>query len=188
MRLRLQFATMLVPAALWSQQPASPANPISDTFRSFSHYGRWLIAAFDSIPADKYDFKPTPAQQSIGYIAQHLEYANYGLCEVVGGVKHPRTARDLLPDTIKAKWPKDTLAARVRASLVFCRDALAPLTDAQLGEPVTLTIPGRPAESFPRARHALLLITDLAEHYAQLATYMRILGMTPPSAQPRPGG
>ena len=188
MRLRRQLAVMLFPTALWAQQPTPSANPISDTFRSFSHYGRWLIAAFDSIPAAKYDFKPTPAQQSIGYIAQHLEYANYGLCEVLGGVKHPRTAKDLLPDTVKAKWPKDTLDARVRASLLFCRDALTPLTDAQLGEPVKLELPGRPTESFPRARYALLLITDLAEHYAQLASYMRLLGMTPPSALPRPGG
>ena len=188
MRLPLQMGAIFIPVALWCQQPSPAPNPISDTFRSFSHYGRWLIAAFDSIPASKYDFKPTPAQQSIGYIAQHLEYANYGLCEVLSGVKHARTAKDLLPDTVKAKWPKDTLAARVQASLVFCRDALAPLTDSQLGEPVTLTVPGRPAESFPRARYALLLITDLAEHYAQLASYMRLLGMTPPSALPRPGG
>jgi uncharacterized damage-inducible protein DinB len=62
------------------------------------------------------------------------------------------------------------------------------ITDAQLAEQVALTLPGRPAESFPRARYALLLITDLAEHYAQLASYMRLLGMTPPSALPRPGG
>ena len=182
MRLRLQLVLLLVPSALAAQQPAA-ANPIADTFRSFSHYGRWLIAAFDSIPASKYDFKPTASQQSVGYIAQHLEYANYGLCEVLGGVKHARTQKDVLADTIKAKWPKDTLVARVRASLVFCRDALAPLTDAQLGEPVTLTLPGRPAESFPRARYAILLLTDLAEHYAQLASYMRLLGMTSRSAR-----
>jgi uncharacterized damage-inducible protein DinB len=29
-----------------------------------------------------------------------------------------------------------------------------------------------------------LLITDLAEHYAQVASYMRQLGMVPPSALP----
>jgi uncharacterized damage-inducible protein DinB len=188
MRIRLQLAVVLFPSVLGAQQTAAAANPIADTFRSFSHYGRWVIAAFDSIPASKYDFKPTPSQQSVGYIAQHLEYANYGLCEVLGGVKHARTERDALPDTIKAKWPKDTLVARVRASLLFCRDALAPLTDAQLGEQVTLALPGRSAESFPRARYAVLLITDLAEHYAQLASYMRLLGMTPPSALLRPGG
>ena len=185
MRPRFSLLALLIPAALCAQQPAG-SNPIADTFRSFSHYGRWLIAAFDSIPAAKYDFRPTPAQQSIGYIAQHLENANYSLCEVFGGAKHSRTAKDSLADTIKAKWPKDTLAARVRASLLFCRDALTPITDAQLGEPVKLELPGRPNESFPRARYVILLITDLAEHYAQLASYMRMLGMTPPSALPQP--
>jgi hypothetical protein len=27
-------------------------------------------------------------------------------------------------------------------------------------------------------------LTDLAEHYAQLASYMRLMGMVPPSALP----
>jgi hypothetical protein len=32
----------------------------------------------------------------------------------------------------------------------------------------------------------VLFDTDLAEHWTQLASYMRILGMTPPSALPPP--
>jgi hypothetical protein len=54
--------------------------------------------------------------------------------------------------------------------------------DAALSEEVTAA-PGR---TFPRARYLLLFLTDLAEHYNQLAGYMRLLGMVPPSALPRP--
>lgn len=35
-----------------------------------------------------------------------------------------------------------------------------------------------------RVRYLILLVTDLAEHYAQLAAYMRLLGLIPPSALP----
>ena len=173
-----------------SKQPAAPpasANPITETFLGFGYYGGWLLAAFDSIPADRYAYKPTAPQQSIGYIAQHLESANYGLCDVLGPRKHVTTARDSLADTVKAMWPKDTLVARLRASLVFCRDVLASLTDAQLAEEITVHFPGNPERRAPRVRFVILLFTDLAEHYAQLASYMRLLGMIPPSALPRTG-
>jgi hypothetical protein len=80
--------------------------------RSADVYGSRLVAAFEAIPATRYDYRPTPAQQSIGYIAQHLEQANYGLCERFSDLKHPRTAADSLADTVKARWPKDTRRAR----------------------------------------------------------------------------
>lgn len=132
-------------------------------------FGGRLVAAFDSIPAARYDYRPTPVQQSIGHIAQHLEGANYALCERFSDMKHPRTAKDSLADTIKAKWPKDTLVARLRTSLQFC--------DSALGR-------AGPLQSEVLATNLLLFETDLAEHYSQLSTYMRLLGMVPPSALP----
>ena len=140
--------------------------------------------AFDSIPASQYAFSPTPVQQSIGFIAQHLETANYGLCSIFGTDKHSMSAKDALPDTVKAHWPKDTLIARVRASLEFCATALRSLSDAQLSDKMTVSTPSGP-QTVLRARYPILLVTDLAEHYAQLAGYMRILGPVPPSALPQ---
>ena len=187
MRIRLVVATLALPLSMHAQEPSTRVtepNPIADAFRGFGYYGGWLIAAFDSIPASRYTYKPTPVQQSIGFIAQHLENANYGLCEVFNGRKRVATAKDSLADTLKAMWPKDTLVARLRASLIFCRDELAQLTDRQLAEELTVRFPGNPERRAPRVRYVILLITDLAEHYAQVASYMRHLGMVPPSALP----
>lgn len=154
-----------------------------ETARTFGYYGGWIVAAFDSIPANRYDYRPTPVQQSVGHIAQHLETANYQLCSLIGGARYTgMTARDSLADSVKAQWPKDTLVARVRASLRYCQGVLTRVDDAALSEEVTAA-PGR---TFPRARYLLLFLTDLAEHYNQLAGYMRLLGMVPPSALPRP--
>jgi hypothetical protein len=173
---RLAFIVLALalplPAALVAQSPATrePRDGVMLAFESFADiFGSRLTAAFDSIPAGRYDYRPTPPQQTIGYIAQHLEAANYGLCERIGDLKHPGTAKDSLADTVKARWPKDTLVARLQASLRFCDSALA-------------RVPKLGSEG--RARTLLAFETDLAEHYSQLAGYMRLLGMVPPSALP----
>lgn len=176
------IALFFLPLSLPAQASAS-ANPITTTLTGFGFYGTWIRMAFDSIPAASYGFKPTPPQQSIGFIAQHLEYANYELCRIIGGVAAPRTARDSLPEDVKAQWPKDTLIARVKASLEFCVVALSGVTDASLAETLSVGPVGAQRQA-PRVRWVILLITDLAEHYAQLASYMRILGLVPPSALP----
>jgi len=163
---------LILPTALAAQAPAThvPPDGVMLTFVRFADvFGSRLVAAFDSIPEARYDYRPTAAQQTIGYIAQHLEDANYALCERLGDLRHPRTARDSLADTIKARWPKDTLIARLEASLRFCDDAMERVTQLN---------------SAALASTLLAIETDLAEHYSQLAVYMRLLGMVPPSALP----
>jgi len=173
LRAIVTVALMLpLPMALSGQSAASsaPHDPAIFAFENFAAiFGGRLAAALDSIPAARYDYRPTPSQQTIGYIAQHLESANYGLCERIGNLKHRTTAKDSLADTVKARWPKDTLVARYKASLRFCYDALERVPRV---------------DSLPVATYLLQFETDLAEHYSQLAVYMRLLGMVPPSALP----
>jgi uncharacterized damage-inducible protein DinB len=190
MRFGLLVATFCLSFPVAAQQSAigsaAPSNGVARTFLSFGQpYGGWLLLAFDAIPASQYDFRPTPAQQSIGFIAQHLETANYALCSTFGAQQHVQAAADGLPDTVKARWPKDTLIARVRSSLEFCATAIRSLSDAQLADTMTANTPAGP-QTVLRVRYLILLVTDLAEHYAQVAGYMRILGLVPPSAMPRP--
>ena len=37
----------------------------------------------------------------------------------------------------------------------------------------------------PRARMVLVYVADLVDHYSQIANYMRLNGMLPPSSYPR---
>ena len=163
-------ATLLVSTTTAAQSPRLPdTTGVMPIFMRFADiYGGWLIAAFDSIPAARYGYSPTAVQRTVGNIAEHLETANYGLCERFG-TKHPRTAKDSLPESVKAQWPKDTLVARFAASLRFCDDAIL-----RLG----------PLNSPQTASTLIGFETDLAEHYSQLSVYMRILGLVPPSALP----
>lgn len=151
-----------------SSAPPPPPNAVMIQFERFADiFGSRLVAAFDSIPAAEYDFRPTAAQQSVGYIAQHLEDANYGLCERLTEAKHTKTPKDNIADTLKARWPKDTLVARLRTSLRFCDTALEGIS--QVNSAVV-------------ASTLLAFETDLAEHYSQISVYMRLLKLVPPSA------
>lgn len=163
---------LVIPGLLPAQASTSPdSTGVLAAFETFADiFGGRLVDAFDSIPAAKYSYRPTPSQQTVGYIAQHLEHANYGLCDGLSDLKHPLTPKDSLADTVKAQWPKDTLVARLRASLRFCDTVLE-----HLG----------PLDSPARSSTLLAFETDLAEHYSQLSVYMRLLGMVPPSALPR---
>lgn len=192
MRRRLVvFFALCIPLTVSAQQkPRAAESPapsgVAQTFLSFGPpYGGWLLMAFDSIPASQYGFRPTPVQQSVGYIAQHLEDANYQLCSLFGEQKHVMATKDFLADTMKAQWPKDTLISRLRASLIFCRAAIEKLTDAKLADELIISTSSGP-QTVLRARYLILLVTDLAEHYSQLSSYMRLLGLIPPSALLRP--
>ena len=154
-------------------------------FNESQQYAVWLITAFDSVPADKYGFRPTPAQMSVGNVAQHLEYANYLLCAPFSGMPHTFAGKDTLPDSVKAMWPKDTLVTRLKASFAFCKAAFDKLTDASLADSIPTGPPFR-AKKNVRARLVILFTTDLVDHYSQMANYMRAMGMIPPSAYPTP--
>jgi hypothetical protein len=179
---------LALPTSLAAQQaPAAQANPITGAFRARTiGLQRNLAQAFDSIPERLFGYKPTPAQLTIGYIAQHLATDNYLFCNTFGDMKATLPAKDTLTaDSLKARWPKDTLVAKLKASFAFCENAFAQVDDARLGEQVTLTFRGQ-SRQVPRAGMVLGHDLDMADHYSQLANYMRLNNMLPPTALPRP--
>lgn len=181
---------LALPVTLAAQQPppGQQANPITTAFRGRTlGLQRNLAQAFDSIPEAKFSYKPTPAQLSIGYIAQHLATDNYLFCNNFGAMKATLPASDTTTaDSIKAKWPKDTLVAKLKASLTFCENAFAQLDDAKLAEPIVFSFGGQTRNS-TRVSMVLGHALDLADHYSQLANYMRLNNILPPTALPRPG-
>ena len=190
--MRILYAALValaLPVTLEAQQPSAtpPANPITTAFRNRTMaLQRNLAQAFDSIPASKFSYKPTPAQLTIGYIAQHLANDNYLFCNQFGPMKASIPASDsATADSVKAKWPKDSLVAKLKTSFSFCESAFAQLNDANLADQVTLTFNGN-SRQVSRATMVLGHALDVADHYSQLANYMRLNNMIPPTALPRP--
>ena len=186
---RFVFVALFAPIALTAQQPSGtvPPNPITASFRNrITALHRNIAQAFDSIPESKFSYKPTSAQLSIGFIAQHVASDNYFFCNNFGATKGTRTAEDTATaDSVKATWPKAKLVAELKDAFTFCDQAFAQLDDAKLAEPVTITFGGN-TRTVARAGMVLGHALDLADHYSQLANYMRLNNILPPTALPRP--
>ena len=186
---RFLIVALAAPISLAAQQPPAglPANPITTAFKTrIAAQNRNILQAFDSIPESKLSYKPTPAQQTIGFIAQHIANDNYFFCNNFGAMKGTRPAPDTATaDSVKATWPKAQLMTSLRESFTFCDQAINQLDDAKLAEPVTITFGGN-SRTVARANMVLGHALDLADHYSQLANYMRLNNILPPTALPRP--
>jgi uncharacterized damage-inducible protein DinB len=148
--------------------------PVADAFRdNAKHEGEHLVAAAETMPADKYSYKPTPAQMSFGQIVTHLAEGNDYFCGAIGGVKAPARAKRTATDS------KDQLVALLKDTFAFCDQALASLDDSKLGEQLPF-FGGK-----TRTRASIMTITtgDWADHYSQSAIYLRLNGLLPPTAK-----
>jgi uncharacterized damage-inducible protein DinB len=171
------FAAAQDSPAVSVQVNAAPvANPVSNAFRANAQYaGKNLMAAADDMPADRYGFKPTAAQMSFADIMVHLARGNDFLCGVIGGAKAPQRSNVGSGDS------KDALGARLKETFAFCDQALASLDDSKLAEAIPVF-----GKTMSRAAVETLTVGDWADHYSQVAIYMRLNGQLPPTAK-KPG-
>jgi hypothetical protein len=150
------------------------ATPVSDALRSNAQRaGRNLVAAAEEMPAGKYGFKPTPAQMSFGEVIAHLGEGNDYLCSRIGDVEAPKRTE------VAAGAPKEKLVARLRESFEFCESALAKVDDSKLSGKV----PFFGDREVSRAEAMFATVEDWADHYSQLANYLRLNRLLPPTAK-----
>ena len=150
------------------------AQPVAKAFRDHaSEIGKNLMAAGEIMPADKYSYKPTPAQMSFADIMVHLAQGNDFLCGAIGGMKAPTRTK------VAATESKDALVARLKETFQFCDQALANLDDSKLAE----ELPMFGGKTMSRAKVETLTTGDWADHYSQFAIYLRLNGQLPPTAK-----
>jgi hypothetical protein len=171
----------LVPIAAGAQDAtAKPVevNPVSNATRNMvARESKLIVAAAEEMPADKYDYHPTPAQMTYAHLIAHLAQSNNFLCSKISGVAPPADPK--LADTD----PKDKLVGALKASFDYCTQVLANVDDSKLGEQITLF--GTRTSS--QAGVMITLANDFFDHYSTQAMYLRMNGLLPPSAQPPPG-
>lgn len=131
-----------------------------------------MIAAAEQMPEDRYSYHPRPDQWTFGKLVAHIAQSNGGLCEALSGTTAPTVVH--VNDTAS----KADLVAVLKASVDFCGPVLDGMTDAKLGETIILF-----HHTMPWATALLVLPADPADHYSQMAAYLRLNGMVPPSAQ-----
>jgi uncharacterized damage-inducible protein DinB len=156
-----------------SSKAAATENPVSNDIRAlWRQSANYLARSAAAVPESSYTFKPTAAVRSFGAIIGHVAGTQYLLCAVALGQKAP--AEDEIE---KTRTTKASLIEALNQSTETCQKAYAQ-SDAQLnGAAEVFGSPGT-------RRSALMLnATHNFEHYGNIITYMRVMGMVPPSSQ-----
>ena len=153
-------------------------NPVIDSVKSLlQRQSKNLTAAAEEMPADRYGFKPTEGQNSFGHVVMHIVESNNFLCALISGQQGAKSE-------LKDSDSKDKLVAALKSSFENCTTAVSGLKDSDLGAEVTM-YGGRKA---PKAAAVIGLTNDWADHYSQMAMYLRQKGMLPPTARRPPQG
>src|SRR5438477_7997662 len=88
MKRLLVLCIFLLPGTALAQQSKSPA---SDVLREMlTGREKNTVAAFEEMPADQFDYKPTPQQMTFGHLAAHIVEGNNYFCANVGDVPQPK--------------------------------------------------------------------------------------------------
>jgi DinB family protein len=157
------------------------SNPVTDSVRDLAaRHAKHLIASAELMPADKYGYRPTDAQMTFGDLIAHIVHTNVALCSAIGGAPPPIAPAEL--KKVAGTVPKDALVAAIKQSFDYCTDAVTKVTDPQLGEQARIF--GQPV-GLSRAAALITMAVDWADHYSTAASYLRLNGILPPSAQPK---
>src|SRR5580693_10644541 len=96
-RFGLMWAAVLMVSAACAAQEAAPpagpvANPVSTMVKSqLTRYEKNMVGAADLMPAEKYNFKPTPEMNTFGHVVMHIAQSNNILCSKISGAAPPDT-------------------------------------------------------------------------------------------------
>jgi hypothetical protein len=166
-------------AALGAFLMAAPvfaqANPIAGALATEAKTNENnMTSAAEAMPPDKYGYKPTPEQNSFGQLIFHAADANYRLCSMMSGATAPEAK-------VKADGPKDALIDQMKQSFAYCYAAFDKVDPSKLATQVKFG--NREVSVAWVALHTAL---DWGDHYSQVATMLRLNGITPPAAVRRP--
>jgi len=166
---RVVCVVVIMAAGLFAQEK----NPVTTAAHEIAaSRGKNLVAAAEEMPADKYDYRPTPAQVTFGHMVMHTARSNYFLCSKISGAEAPKS-------DIKDTDSKDKLVTALKDSVSYCDLALTKSNDSHLDE--MFTVFGE--HKMSRAGLLIELCSDLADHYATAAMYLRLNGLLPPTAK-----
>lgn len=171
--MRFISSVFVLAAAFLPAIAGAQPSPASDAYRhTMSRLGKNLVASAEEMPADKYAYKPTAAQMTFGEVVLHVAGDNDEACAPVGDMKAP-SRPTLAPTDDKAK-----LIARLRDSFALCEQAAAHLNDSGLNGQVSAF-----GVQWTRAGLMAERMEDWSDHYSQMAIYLRLNGLLPPTAR-----
>jgi uncharacterized damage-inducible protein DinB len=157
--------------------PAFSQSSIKDALvKHWKVTGDFTIAVANAMPADKYNFRPVPAEMSFGQVIAHIANADLGACATASGMQRPTIpakVTDAAKDQ-KVEVDKDTAVQFLTDTVNFCNQAVASMTPEKLDAVVGTT---RKATGF---EWLWSYFTHTAHHRGQAEVYLRLNGIKPP--------
>jgi uncharacterized damage-inducible protein DinB len=158
MNLRAAVSAVVVFASLASAQAAAPDpnNPRTVLHGGLREVGTWVEKAADLVPADKYTYKPVATVRTFGELIAHVADGMNWYCKSAADGK-PAPWSDAIE---KGKTDKATVTAALKAAHSNCH---------------SVTNTGVIKDLMANVSHTSL-------HYGNVITYMRMMGLVPPSS------
>lgn len=128
----------------------------------------------DAMPADKFDYKATPAERNYGEQVLHVAQVNMFLLKLVGG-KATAPAVD-----VKTATTKEQMIKAMADTYDYGTALLQEQTDASLMESVNAPKFMGPSV---RARIFWFLMSHSDDIYGQMVVYLRLNGIVPPASR-----
>jgi uncharacterized damage-inducible protein DinB len=137
----------------------------------WSHVSQQLTALAETIPAEKYSWRPAPGVRSVSEVFMHIAIANFALLSFTG----PKMPADMSNGLEKTVTKKADVIDWLKRSLAAVKTARAQLKPGDLERKVkidgkTVTVDGM---------YLRIIIHD-NEHMGQLIAYARMNGIVPP--------
>ena len=177
------LALCLLLATISTVRLAAQVNPYKDGTPGVTGYRSEVLAEVmiqedkfsrlaEAIPADKYNWRPTPEVRSFAEVLLHVSAANYNLYKLVGT---PPPANIDIRNLEKSTTDKAKVIATLKDSFVHAKAAIKAMSDADLDKSLDW-FGGKNTQ-----RGILLFIVrHAAEHLGQSIAYARLAGVVPP--------
>ena len=133
-------------APIVARAQGTTTNPVVASAREiFERQSKFIAAAADEMPSDKYSYHPTPDQWSFGNIVSHVARSISLVCSMISGTPAPQNGKVTETDS------KEKMACRAACVLRFLLEG----ADKSPGFPT-----GRHREVFRRPRSAASTCAD----------------------------
>lgn len=155
------------PAAAQSV-PAATQQGLTDQLETVSGY---VLSAAQQVSEDDYGFQPTEEVRTFGELISHVADAHFAYCTAIGGGESPAAAG-------ADATTKSEIVQRFRASRDYCLNVYRSAEGSTLAGAIDVF-----GSESTRVETMIQNVTHDNLHYGNIVTYMRSLGMVPPSSQ-----
>lgn len=162
-------------AALGAALPAAAQGPPpgfrEEILNQLENSTGKLLALAEAMPAERYDWGPTPEVMTVGHVLMHLAHYNYRYPQGIG-IAVPA---GIEMESLESIREKGQVVEHLRRSVDHLMRNVREMPESELAKPTRLY--GREVAEWAVL---LQLLAHMNEHLGQSISYARVAGVVPP--------